>query len=232
MKNLSKNNPILSRILPVFLLTSMTLSSLQINSMEKASNSSRAGIAIGVASIAAVCWASYKYWIKPRLQTQNATKVLTPVLEPISTPVLAPIEKTTAKDAASAQAKLNQQLDAAIVLNVPAYVAKALQDGADVNAILADPEGCTPLMFAILKGADTIVKLLLEHGADINAVTRSGWTALSWAARKSSRHHMNVEVITLLLQAGAIIPDDLNDNEFIQAALVKLCDTSTVAAKS
>jgi ankyrin repeat protein len=116
------------------------------------------------------------------------------------------------------QAKLNQKLFAAIIMRVPAYVTKALQAGADVNAIMTDSDGCTALIYAIIKGNDKIVKLLIEAGADVNIATMNGWTALRWATDKA-----HVEIIELLLQAGTAIPDDLADNEFVQAALTKLC---------
>ena len=52
-----------------------------------------------------------------------------------------------------------------------------LERGADVNS-RADDDGCTPLHRASEHGVLQIVRLLLEHGADIGAVNRNGKTAL------------------------------------------------------
>lgn len=46
-----------------------------------------------------------------------------------------------------------------------------IERGADVNA--GSENGWTPLMLAVLRGSPTIVKLLLEHGADPNLATQS-----------------------------------------------------------
>ncbi len=48
---------------------------------------------------------------------------------------------------------------------------------------LADQRGQTPLHFAATGGAETIVKRLLEHGADVAASDRDGFTPLHRAAR-------------------------------------------------
>ncbi|VDN98907.1 unnamed protein product [Rodentolepis nana] len=56
----------------------------------------------------------------------------------------------------------------------------------------------TPLIFASYHGNTSLVRTLLEMGADINAVDRNGWTALHWAAQQN-----RVEVTCILLRNGA-----------------------------
>jgi quinoprotein dehydrogenase-associated probable ABC transporter substrate-binding protein len=90
--------------------------------------------------------------------------------------------------------------------------AKALLDaGAEVN-VPAGPEEVTPLMIAagqtspaegamFLPGSTRpidIARSLLEHGADVNAKSKGGYTALMVAAT-----HNNPPMIGLLLQSGA-----------------------------
>ena len=46
-----------------------------------------------------------------------------------------------------------------------------------------------------------VLKLLIEKGADINALTYDKWTALHYAARYSD----SVEVVKILIEKGANI---------------------------
>jgi uncharacterized protein len=55
--------------------------------------------------------------------------------------------------------------------------------GLDVNQ--ADSRGDTPLHGACLRGADTIVQYLVDHGADVNAKMKQGFTPLDVAMGKS-----------------------------------------------
>jgi len=65
---------------------------------------------------------------------------------------------------------------------------------------------CTPLMEAASAGNADIVRLLLEHGADVNAQSSSGNTPLMYAC--AGGHE---EVVTLLLEANANV-EDHNEN--------------------
>ena len=65
---------------------------------------------------------------------------------------------------------------------------------------------CTPLMEASSSGHYEIVKLLLSHGADVNAQSSSGNTPLMYAC--ASGHS---EVVRSLLEAGANV-EDHNEN--------------------
>jgi N-acyl-D-amino-acid deacylase len=70
-----------------------------------------------------------------------------------------------------------------------ALVARLIESGADVNGPLNAAYARTTLMNAVTSeaaGAD-IVKLLLERGADVNAKTTDGETALDWAIYKGDR---------------------------------------------
>lgn len=86
-------------------------------------------------------------------------------------------------------ATMNGSLDIAQLL---------LTAGMPVN--VADPLGCTPLIYATQTegGNIALLKLLLAQGADPHAKARDGNTALSFAKRKGW-----AEAIALLQQAGA-----------------------------
>ncbi len=69
--------------------------------------------------------------------------------------------------------------------------------GADPNAALG--EGETPLMTAARTGNVAAVKMLIAHGAHVNAgETWRGQTALMWAAVEN-----HAAVAELLLESGA-----------------------------
>jgi ankyrin repeat protein len=77
----------------------------------------------------------------------------------------------------------------------PSVTRTLLEAGAHVDAGLASE---TPLMTAAEKGRIATVDLLLAHGANVNARSRSGWTALHHAAW--SNHQA---IARKLLDAGA-----------------------------
>jgi ankyrin repeat protein len=47
------------------------------------------------------------------------------------------------------------------------------------------------------------MRLLLAHGAGVDARADNGWTPLFAALAGASRHHGNVEAVALLVQSGA-----------------------------
>jgi uncharacterized damage-inducible protein DinB len=81
----------------------------------------------------------------------------------------------------------------------PRIVAEVLRDHPNlVNAY--NPAGWTALQFASYTGKEEVVRLLLERGADVNAVSQNElkWTALT-AAERGGRH----AVAVLLRERGA-----------------------------
>ncbi|HSG96858.1 MAG TPA: ankyrin repeat domain-containing protein [Woeseiaceae bacterium] len=77
-------------------------------------------------------------------------------------------------------------------------VAEFIGAGEDIDAV--DPKnGFTPLLWAVFKGHDEIVGLLLENGADPNVVGQRGETALLVAAMEKAPP----ETYSLLLEHGA-----------------------------
>jgi uncharacterized protein len=70
--------------------------------------------------------------------------------------------------------------------------------GADVTALSLDPLRNQPIHAAAASGSDEIVQLLLDAGADPNAVQAGQWTPLHAAAEKGHAH-----VVRLLLERGA-----------------------------
>ncbi|HXI38918.1 MAG TPA: ankyrin repeat domain-containing protein [Bryobacteraceae bacterium] len=94
-------------------------------------------------------------------------------------------------------ADLGEDLLAAVRKGDAARVKALLAQGADVNA--KSPYGATGLFFAADRGNVEIIRILLDHGANVNVKdTFYGATALSWATQKE-----RWEVIKLLLGKGA-----------------------------
>ena len=85
-------------------------------------------------------------------------------------------------------------------------VRAALQDGADVNA--AEPDGTTPLHWAVHLDNSTIVEFLLTNGADADAVNRYGVKPISLACTNG-----NAKIVKLLLEAGADANTELAEGE-------------------
>ena len=79
--------------------------------------------------------------------------------------------------------------------NQPEALEKALNDGADVN--ITDQGGNSALSVAILYGHTDVVRVLVEAGAELNAVT-NGYTPLLLATRYKSSG-----IVRILLGAGA-----------------------------
>jgi ankyrin repeat protein len=75
-----------------------------------------------------------------------------------------------------------------------AAVSSALSNGH--VELIADDTGTTPLMYAALVGSPQIIRLLLDHGAQVNASNRFGATALMWASSRT-------ENVRTLLECGA-----------------------------
>lgn len=83
-----------------------------------------------------------------------------------------------------------------------------LEKGAHVNKKTTDKE-FTALMYANeSKESTEITKLLIDHGADVNATSNAGETALMWSSRRGL-----VEVVQLLIDNGADINRVTDDGE-------------------
>jgi len=99
---------------------------------------------------------------------------------------------------------LGSDLDAAAKSGHLFKVIEFLAQGADVN--VRNDYGATPLIEASLRGYRSMVRTLLEHGADVGtADTVFGATALNFAALTGQ-----AEVVELLLKWGA----DVNAKDY------------------
>lgn len=77
-----------------------------------------------------------------------------------------------------------------------ATIGQAIQQG--INVDTPDPDGQTALMFAGFNGHTKVMRLLLEHGADVNHTSVLDRTALMVTASGP-----NLEAVELLLSEGA-----------------------------
>ncbi len=91
-------------------------------------------------------------------------------------------------------------LSEAVILGNHENLMRLLAAGASVNTEIT-VERYTPLIFAAMRDDAFAIALLLDSGADVNAVDASGNSALMWAAYASEQGH-SVAVDTLL-HAGA-----------------------------
>ena len=75
---------------------------------------------------------------------------------------------------------------------------------ADKNIINDSLEGKTPLIIAVGNSYIDTAKILIENGANINAVDIEGWSALSYAVNNG-----DIEIAKLLLENKSKIKDEL-----------------------
>lgn len=75
-------------------------------------------------------------------------------------------------------------------------IQKKLHDGFDVNTV--DSGGRSILQEAVIQKNHDLIKLLLEHGADVNLQCERNWTALHFAAQ-----NYDLVASKLLIQNGA-----------------------------
>ncbi len=93
--------------------------------------------------------------------------------------------------------------------------------GVDVNK--RDESGNTPLIYACLKGARDLVKLLLDNGADAGLGNQKNRTPLHFAAEPG-----NIQIMTMLLGAGADV--NSTDNDGVTALMLLAQNGKTDAA--
>ena len=79
----------------------------------------------------------------------------------------------------------------------------ALTLGADVNMRIGK---LTPLMIASMRGQESIVKLFLERGAEVDATYKDGMTSLMFASAQGHK-----QVVKLLLSHGANVHAQTGD---------------------
>ena len=68
----------------------------------------------------------------------------------------------------------------------------------DLDPALAntkDDNGWTPLHEAVLRNSEAIIELLIESGADVNAVTNFGETALNLAKQYKGENHSTFHLL-------------------------------------
>lgn len=79
---------------------------------------------------------------------------------------------------------------------------RLLDAGADPNQ--AGISSATPLMLATVTGSETLLTLLLAHGADLHARDQDGWSAVDWAILNEQP-----TLAAYLQQAGGSPPGNL-----------------------
>ena len=104
-----------------------------------------------------------------------------------------------------------QPLGLASFFRQPGLVSLLLDAGAEVNSASRNPQQVMPLHSSVASHSLDITRVLLEHGADVNAVQQDGYTPLLEAAQAGE-----LEILELLLQYGA---DPLGRREDGQTAL-------------
>lgn len=83
-----------------------------------------------------------------------------------------------------------------------------LDRGADVN--LANREGLTPLMAAVIDSQPIVARLLIKRSANVHARTNIGASALDILACSRKRSEARNACARILLAAGARLPGALN----------------------
>ncbi|MGP1609222.1 MAG: ankyrin repeat domain-containing protein [Burkholderiales bacterium] len=95
--------------------------------------------------------------------------------------------------------------------------------GGDIN--LPEPDGTTPLLWAVYNSSSELVQLLLEAGANANAANDLDITPLLQASRNG-----NAELVSMLLASGANLgaPDSPTETALMAAARSGSIDTVQV----
>jgi ankyrin repeat protein len=89
-----------------------------------------------------------------------------------------------------------------------AAAAALLAKGAEVKARSTNPMQNTPLHAAAAGRQMDLVKLLIDHGADVNARQHGGWTALHAAAQSG-----DAALVQMLLENGADVSARADNNQ-------------------
>lgn len=79
----------------------------------------------------------------------------------------------------------------------------------NVSIDLADNSGRTPLMKAVVHGHLSIVKFLLDKGANISHVDNYGWSVFHFAVRQLGGHDFYLPILELLASTAASSPSTL-----------------------
>ena len=96
-----------------------------------------------------------------------------------------------------------------------------IQAGADVNRV--QPDGTSPLIWAIDRTENEIAEALIARKADVNAANEFGVTPLAVAARQS-----NARLVKMLLDAGAKVDSANPDGETVLMMAISGGDLSIV----
>ena len=102
-----------------------------------------------------------------------------------------------------------------------------IENGADVNVRSADSK-CTPLMTASEVNDLTVIKFLLEHGADVHLKDKNGLTSLHYAVIDVPDGLIACEVLKCLLENGADINALTNYNSTPLMLASRSCDVNVI----
>lgn len=123
--------------------------------------------------------------------------------EAAATGNLAEVKKRLAEDQTALNALSPDGFTAlalACFFNQPEVASFLIENGADVNAASQNDMHVSPIHSAVAAGNTNLVKILINHGADINATQAGGFTPLHAAAQIG-----NEELIKFLLEQMADI---------------------------
>jgi ankyrin repeat protein len=120
-----------------------------------------------------------------------------------------------------AQTKAPKDLATLIQSGETKLALQQIQAGVDVNKV--QPDGTSPLLWAINRGDDEVAAALIARKADVNAANEFTSTPLTEAARKS-----NARLVKMLLDAGAKVDSANQDGETALMMAISTGDLSVV----
>ncbi|MFO7842591.1 MAG: ankyrin repeat domain-containing protein [Bacteroidales bacterium] len=117
----------------------------------------------------------------------------------------------------------------------PEMVQLILKAGVGVNERTEEGKGMTPLQYAIFKSSvpAEVIRILLDHGAKVNAKGPNGAMPIHFAIRKSGDETESLKIAKILIEYGAELdPEKEGNSTALKAAIHNRADMLELVLKN